>query len=384
MAEAALECYGIRYARLELLQQGFKQVFRVVSTRGEEFILRLYGFSRSGENAPESRTGSTLRSSEVLRSQLAWLAALGRDTDLFVPSPVPTKDGSLVGHVSTEYLNPRSSLLRWRSRKSDARDLKRDLGNGPVRMARSCVLLHWLPGEIKKGKDLTPEEISRTGSLIACLHRHAEGYEPSEILALPRWDWEWPFGEETPLWRKGVAFYSPDEMEAFRGAAQRIRKDLNRLGKHREVFGVIHRDLKPENLVFNRDRVGAIDFDMCGLGYYLFDLSMVHRILKVHYGDRFEPLWAAFIAGYESERSLPKDYQQYLSTFTVMQSVAAVNRQLEILDTEEAGQAGRPDLLPNVANWLKDLSKRWDTSTMTFPYTLNELSFLGTELATVL
>ena len=324
--------------------------------------MRLYGLPRPGAQAPNSatlRTGARLRSPEVLRSQLLWLSALGRETALLVPEPVPTRDGSLLGRVSTDDISCRqqSQLSRWRSRRGE----DQDLAEGP-RMPRNFVLLRWVPGEHKRGRDLKPDNVSLVGSYVARLHRHAEGYEVAEEAILPRWDWEWPFGEGAPLWSEGKAFYSEREIAAFREASRRVREDLGRLGEGGEVFGLVHRDLTLDNLLFGKETVGAMDFDLCGLGYYLFDLHTLRAFLKTHHGDRLEPLWEAFVEAYQRERPVPEDLQRHLLTFEVMQKVAAVNRQLVLLSSGHAGARLRsPDFLASVASWLKNLSRRWGT-----------------------
>lgn len=340
LAEIALNRYGLQGSSIELLRQRFVQVFRVTSTRGE-FVLRLYSLPRSEGAATSStavlRTGVKLRSPEVLRSQLQWLSALGRETDLIVPAPVPTDTGSLFGRVSAEELDLRSS----------------------PKMARNFVLLRWVPGNQKRGEDLHPEDLSMIGSYVARLHRHAEGYEISEGAAFPRWDWEWPFGDSANLWSKGPSFYSAGDMEAFRTAARRVQEDLEELGTHSDVFGVIHRDLITDNFVFGGRSVGAFDFDLCGFGYYFFDLYMIRRSLIANHPDRLEALWAAFREGYERERPMLENQQRYLKTFAVMYVVSAVNRQLALLGPENAEQRSQSSsLLLSLARWIKDSTQR--------------------------
>lgn len=360
LAEAALERYGLRSARVEPLSLRFVQVFRVVS-RQSKFSLRLYDLpQRNGNTAgPEAelRTGAGLRSTEVLDSQLRWLSALEHQTDLLVPEPVTLPDGSPLGRISTHDLSPRGSLLWRASRRRDAEELQDDLGDAPG-MHRNFALLRWVPGKHKEAPEL--EDLSLAGSYAARLHQHAEGYGTPEGATFPRWDWQWPFGESANLWSEGAAFYSESDMEAFRAASQHVRGELRRLGEGREVFGIIHRDLKLENLLFGDARVGAVDFDLTGLGYYLFDLYTMLDSLKTQHADRVEPLWAAFLAGYERERPLPDDLGRHLTTFDVMQKVASVNRQIRLLGQETEPQGLRsPNFLANVVSWLKDLSREW-------------------------
>jgi hypothetical protein len=151
----------------------------------------------------------------------------------------------------------------------------------------------WLPGDPKRTP--TAADLSRVGELAAGLYDHAERYRPHDVPALPRWDW--PFGPSAPLWKEGEAFYSAEELAVFGEASARSREDLERLGQGKGTFGLVHRDLTLGNLLFGgRDgvppkTVGATDFDQSGLGYYLFDLSVVLRALR--------PLWRR--AGYRPD-----------------------------------------------------------------------------------
>lgn len=283
-AKAALERYGLRGARFAWLKgeegQG-KLLFRVQSPARGRFLLRIH--------EPRHRT------EDALRSELLWLQALRRETSLAVPEPVPALDGSLVSAVSFE--------------------------GEP----RRCVLLSWQPGRHKM-VSLSPLDLSLAGQYVARLHRHSERYAaPEGFVGSRAWDWDWLFGEAVPLWNKGESVYSPGEMDVFRAAAERVRRDLQELGQDSSVFGAIHRDLIPRNLVFRDGEVYAIDFENCGWGYYLFDLAVTISALE-YYGGRCAPMQAAFLDGYQRERPLPEG--QYLETFMAMRVVRRVNRVL--------------------------------------------------------
>ena len=101
-----------------------------------------------------------------------------------------------------------------------------------------------------------------------------------------------------------------------------------------------------------------MDFDLCGLGYYLFDLWTMRDSLRTRHPDRVEPLWAAYLAGYERERPLPEDLPRYLTTFEAMQKMAMVNRQIKLLSQETAPVGLRsPNFLANMADWFKGLPR---------------------------
>ena len=160
------------------------------------------------------------------------------------------------------------------------------------------------------------------------------------------------------MWSEGEAFYSAKEMALFEATARRVRKDLRQLGKGSDAFGLIHGDPLLDNIVFDEDRVGIIDFDSSGWGYYLSDLSRIIRSLENLYeGQPHAPLLDTLLEGYDHERRLPQGYRKYLQTFAAMQEVGAVNRQLALLGRRKAlGQGWQhPNLLRNAVNRLRKL-----------------------------
>jgi Ser/Thr protein kinase RdoA (MazF antagonist) len=134
-----------------------------------------------------------------------------------------------------------------------------------------------------------------------------------EPIHVPRWDCHWAFGESVPLWREGEQFYSASEMAVFEAAAQREHEDLQELVYARDAFGPIHRDLHLSNILFHSRRVGVVDFDMCGLGHYLFDLAVLLNALRLsalrsQRPDRFWNMRETFVEHYERERLLSEGY----------------------------------------------------------------------------
>jgi Ser/Thr protein kinase RdoA (MazF antagonist) len=168
------------------------------------------------------------------------------------------------------------------------------------------------------------------GSYIARLHRHSEQYDVPEGFARPRaWDWDWVFGEATPIWNEGKSVYSQNELDVFRLASERVQWDLQELGKNTDVFGIIHRDLHLDNFLFHNGEAYAVDFENCGWGYYLFDLTVTLSSLEIWslegYGERCAPMQATLLESYQRERPLPEDTQRHLQTFMAMRLVRWVN-----------------------------------------------------------
>ncbi len=300
LGEAALLQYGFRNASLELLKDRYtksgvakRQIFRVSSPGIGDFVLRVYRPSRTGLD-------SLLSSEIALQSKLFWLSALTRDTDLSVPKPLFTNSGSPTGKIEVDGFD----------------------------RPRVCVALSWMPGEVKTQETLRAEDLSLLGSYMARLHRHAETFSAPESFVRPEWNWGKVFDDRGMLWKHGPNFYSEREMKILYDTAQKVRWDLEKLGKGRDVFGLIHRDLNLTNLAFQHESVSAIDFDSCGWGYYFYDLALwlyFLDFLGIRQGSAVAPLRDAFLESYKAERNIPVAHAKYIETFTVMRKVSRIN-----------------------------------------------------------
>jgi Ser/Thr protein kinase RdoA (MazF antagonist) len=291
LAAVALEQYELPGLGLRMLgQMPGKLLFRVSSPEKGNFLLRMYAPSPARTGVEETKPHTVIRSEAGLRSQMLWLLDLRRTMRLPVPEPVATVDGSLVGYVSIEDI--------------------------PVPRNFVFALLRWIPGEEKTYSFSLPEVFS-LGSYIARLHRHAEQYTVPEGFVRPRWDWEYLFGASSPLWSVGEILFSEYEMEVLRVKAKRVRQELQQLEETGDAFGIIHRDLHPGNLLSHEGVLYAIDFDHCGWGYYMYDLTISYMSLA-RFRDRREDMGEALFEGYQRERTIPDDYWKYFETFRTM------------------------------------------------------------------
>ena len=113
LAESALAEYHLQGAQLVLLSHGESTLFRVrfpLPGARHPYLGRLDNHTLVLRVQSRAAQGTT-----SLRSELLWLAALLRDTDLVVPEPVPTSSGSLWTELAVEGVpGPRQcALLRW-------------------------------------------------------------------------------------------------------------------------------------------------------------------------------------------------------------------------------------------------------------------------------
>jgi Ser/Thr protein kinase RdoA (MazF antagonist) len=281
LARRALEGYGIRAVRLELLAHDENTTFRVDDPTGGRFIVRVHRVTGSPLHPPRSRV--------EVASELMWLEAIRRDTDLSVPGPVRATDGEMVTLVESS----------------------------GVPEARLCVVFRWQPGRfIDHG--LKPVHLQRVGRFIAQLHEQAGRF------SRPPGFERWRIGDISEEVR---AFIAREVHDHAGSAAVAITDEViaravearYELGAGADVYGMIHADLHQDNYLFSGRRVGAIDFDDCGWGHYLHDLSVTLSEIRGRSG--FDDLRTALLRGYRAVRSLPAEHERLLETFEALRSL---------------------------------------------------------------
>lgn len=102
------------------------------------------------------------RTAPSVQSEIRWLDALSRDTDLVVPKPVPARNGSMIQAVEI----PGFSEIRH------------------------AVLFCWVYGEFYY-TDLTADHLRQIGVFTARLHEHAKGFAKLEKLDSQRCHLSW-------------------------------------------------------------------------------------------------------------------------------------------------------------------------------------------------
>jgi Ser/Thr protein kinase RdoA (MazF antagonist) len=265
LARRALDEYGLGDARFTLLRHAaWGTTFRVdvASPRGR-YVLRVHGPDVT--NVAEAR------------SELLWLAALRRDTDLGVPEPVTTPDGALAVTVRTEGVP------------------------GP----RDCVLLRWLEGSFFS-HHAGLRTIHQVGQFMARLHLHAERFAPPPGFTRRRMNPDDALRDWSPE-VLGEGGLSTAAVATAVGAAQRLHDEARTLTPTPATFGLIHADLHLSNLLVHHGTVRAIDFGDCAFGYFAYDIAVwLVALAKTGWSDQEEKR-AAFFAGYGSVRPLPPD-----------------------------------------------------------------------------
>jgi Ser/Thr protein kinase RdoA (MazF antagonist) len=192
-----------------------------------------------------------------------------------------------------------------------------------------ALLLHYLEGEPITVAQLTPDLLYKIGAFIARWHNICaqllnvsdKGINPlvqDSKLQRPRLDFEGLFGAQSIYQHEGERIYTDEQRTLMDTAKDKVRAAMDARGSNGLLL--VHGDLLLDNLLLHNGEVRALDFEYCGFGYDLYDLTPLLWQLKP---EPSYPAWEdALWAGYTALRPLP--YRHLLETFIVARQVASM------------------------------------------------------------
>jgi Ser/Thr protein kinase RdoA (MazF antagonist) len=256
LAQAALAQQGVRVGRLRWMGEHSNYLFRCDTTTGERLVVRVC--------LPDGRSDAELD------SELAWLAALARDTDLTVP----------VARFSTRVVLP-------------------DLPAGG-----RCIAFEWVQGrhcEQRPSRRL----VANLGRVLATLHAHARRFHPSAGFTRPTLDIDYLTWADS--WHAAQLARRPIDPAIQRllgEVAARVQAVLAQLSTDPAVHGLVHADLHLGNVLDHHGQARPLDFDDAAWGHYALDLAITVDSVP-------EPLHPVLLGGYRTVRPLPDGYLEH-------------------------------------------------------------------------
>ena len=223
--------------KLSLLCRSENATF-LLQAGGKRFALRLH-------------RGNYHQRADIL-SELSWLDAL-RETGMVVPQAIADKEGRKVQDLLLE--------------------------DGSLRHA---VLFNWIEGEMP-GTDVDPRAFQQLGSITAKLHQHSRSWQKPADFQRIIWDHQTMVGPQSHWgdWRDAPGLKRED-YSLVEQAIARVGGELALFGKDPSRYGLIHADLRLTNLLLHKGETRVIDFDDCGMGWYLHDLAAAISFVEHH------------------------------------------------------------------------------------------------------
>lgn len=262
---------------------------------------------------------------ETILSELEWLAALRRQTDIAVPEPVPARGGELLVAASAD----------------------------GVPESRFCSVLRWMNGR-GVAADPDPHHFRLLGRTTAKLHAHASSWRRPASFRRARWDHDGLFFGNRPGGERFDAAWEQLPAEPRRvleEVSRDTRQVMRELGNSEDVFGLIHADLHLENVFFHGDSVRVIDFDDCGEGYWVYDAAVT--LFDYYRRPDWIDLRDAWFEGYQQERALSSSEKRALPTMMAARGASLALWGLEQSTHNPTFASFRAKMLP----WILEQSE---------------------------
>ncbi|HEY1480936.1 MAG TPA: phosphotransferase [Gaiellales bacterium] len=222
-----------------------------------------------------------------IESELTWLEALRDEGVIETPRILRTRSGERVVGVSLDELAT----------------------------TRNVVLFDWVEGAAPTAEDVP--SFQRLGAVSARMHQHARTWRRPPSFTRFTWDYETTLGPRGHWgrWQSGLGM-TPDALATLGRLDETIRRRLERFGTGSDRFGLTHADLRIANLIVDADRTIVIDFDDCGLAWFMYDWATAVSFMEDH--PSVPELQDAWVEGYRGVAPLSADDEAELPTFVML------------------------------------------------------------------
>jgi len=299
LAQACLSRYEVSpRATATLINYTENSTYRVDDpASGNRFIFRIY------------RLGYHDR--QAIESELGWMCALRRDAGVQTAETVPARDGTTLLLLSDDALPE----------------------------PRFGAMFTFLDGT-EPPEDHLADSFGRLGEVAARMHHHSRSWALPSGFKRPTWNFENMLGGPRPIWGRwqdGIGL-DPEREKLLGRLMEVVARRLERFGSEREQFGLVHADLRLANLLVEGDQTKVIDFDDCGFGWYLYDLSTALTFMEER-SDAPE-LVDSWVRSYRRLAPLTREAEAEIPTFLMLRRMMVVAWIGSHSDTELARSEG--------------------------------------------
>jgi len=247
----------------------------------------------------------------------AWSKALDEEGGVHTPDILPGRDGSGIQTASVDGL----------------------VGE------RHMAMFEFLEGEHpEEDADHLVESFEELGEIAARTHNHSVAWvRPANFERLV-WDLDTVFGPRAYWgdWRD-----APGVTEQIKTLLERLQsvvvRRLTEFGKGAERFGLIHADMRLANLIISDGTTRLIDFDDCGLGWFMYDFAAGISFMEDH--PQIPNLKDAWVRGYRKVRGLSAADEDEIDTFVMLRRLALlawIGSHIEVDTAKELAPAFAP------------------------------------------
>ena len=303
LASIAMSHWGVSKSNPKLLKFRENTIFKVLLQNMTPAVMRIH---RNGYH-----------SNLAIESEQSWMSSL-LESGIKVPRIIPTCDGKNIKEIQDYYTKGiwQIDLLEW----IEGEPLGSLEGPG---IASALDKPIWVYEEL--------------GRITANLHNHSSNWSIPKSFNRHSWDIEGLVGDK-PLWGNfcNLSSLTIYERKLLLSAKSYAKKELSSYKPNSTNYGLIHADLIPENIMFDGHTLRLIDFDDCGFGWHLFDLSTITFFFLGN--SRFNCIKDAVWRGYEKERKLPCKAHELSQLFDLLRGFTYLGWVQTRADSESAAE----------------------------------------------
>ncbi|MDE8342525.1 MAG: phosphotransferase [Acidocella sp.] len=263
-----------------------------------------------------------------IRSELAWIAALHEAAVITTPRPIATSSGQ----VLTTFSDGQSE--------------------------RFAVAFEYMSGEEPDTSHDLVKWYGVLGGITARLHQHSRQWVRPENFARKLWCFETIIGPEAHWgdWRLALGLDAAGKATLER-VVTLLAAQTKAYGQTPDRFGLIHCDMRAANLLVEGERLGVIDFDDCGMSWFVYDFAASISFME---HEPFIPeLMKAWLAGYRHVAPLADEHAQALPMFVMLrrlQLTAWIATHAETPTAQSMGEAYTHGTVALAARYLSETS----------------------------
>lgn len=219
----------------------------------------------------------------------------------------------------------------------------------------AVVSFAFMDGQEPRPSDPLEEGFVILGAISARLHKHAQTWNFPANFQRKTWDYDAALGTIAYWgdWRDARGL-DAEGIAIIEQACAKIKHNLEAYGQTKDNFGLIHADLRLANLLIKGEQLGVIDFDDCGIGWFMYDFASAISFFEE--SPEIPKLQRSWLEGYKKERDLSQADEDMLATFIMYRRIlltAWLGSHSETPTAEEFGDGYAKTTVQLCKNYLK-------------------------------
>lgn len=204
---------------------------------------------------------------------------------------------------------------------------------------RNAVMFEFMQGS-EPTDDRLVDDFVQLGSITARLHQHAKQWVKPSGFTRFTWDLDTALGPNGHwgYWRTDGLAIGPSELKVLDPLVETITRRLMAFGNGPDRFGLVHADMRLANLLVDGPRVSVIDFDDCGLSWFMYDLGS--SVSFIEDSPLIPAMVDSWVEGYRKVAELSKAEVDELQTFIMFRRLLLVSWVGTHQDTETGQEMG--------------------------------------------